>query len=128
MTEGEKNNPALEPAQSWQLADFNVIGQVACPCGQSRRAFVDCADAPASVHRVEIGHDARVHYHKRLTEIYYILECEPGAELELDGNRVPVEPACCCLIPPGVRHRAIGKLTVLNLVVPRFDPEDEWFD
>jgi hypothetical protein len=28
--------------------------------------------------------------------------------------------------PPGVVHRAIGKMTVLNIVYPKFDPADEW--
>ena len=32
------------------------------------------------------------------------------------------------LIPPGVRHRAVGRMTILNVVVPPFDPADEWFD
>jgi hypothetical protein len=32
------------------------------------------------------------------------------------------------LIPPGVRHRAVGRMTILNMVVPPFDPADEWFD
>jgi hypothetical protein len=32
------------------------------------------------------------------------------------------------LIPPGVRHRAVGRMTILNVVVPPFDPGDEWFD
>ena len=32
------------------------------------------------------------------------------------------------LIPPGVRHRAAGRMTILNVVVPPFDPADEWFD
>ena len=30
--------------------------------------------------------------------------------------------------PPGVRHRAVGRMTILNVVVPPFDPADEWFD
>ena len=34
----------------------------------------------------------------------------------------------CLLIPPGVRHRAIGEMTVLIVVIPKFDPADEHFD
>ena len=26
------------------------------------------------------------------------------------------------------RHRAVGRMRVLNVVVPAFDPADEWFD
>jgi hypothetical protein len=34
----------------------------------------------------------------------------------------------CIVIPPGVRHRAIGRMRVLIFVVPKFDSEDEYFD
>ena len=32
------------------------------------------------------------------------------------------------LIPPGVRHRAVGRMTILNVVVPPCDPAEESFD
>jgi mannose-6-phosphate isomerase-like protein (cupin superfamily) len=63
-----------------------------------------------------------------LTETYFILECDPDAQMQLDNERVPVSPGVCILIRPGVRHRAIGKMKVLIVVLPKFDPEDEWFD
>jgi len=28
----------------------------------------------------------------------------------------------------GCRHRAIGKLRIVNIPVPAFDANDEWFD
>jgi hypothetical protein len=31
----------------------------------------------------------------------------------------------CILIRPGVRHRAVGRMTVLIVVLPKFDPDDE---
>ena len=31
-------------------------------------------------------------------------------------------------VRPGVRHCAIGPMTVLVVVYPKFDPADEWFD
>lgn len=48
--------------------------------------------------------------------------------MELDGQRLPIGVGQCVLIPPGVRHRAIGNMTVLVIVYPKFDPRDEWFD
>ena len=51
-----------------------------------------------------------------------------GAAVELDGERMAVGPGGAVLIPPGVRHRAAGRMTILNVVVPPFDPADEWFD
>ena len=76
----------------------------------------------------EIAADARLHYHKRLTETYFILECEGDAELQLDSERITVHPGMCILIRPGTRHRAIGRMKVLIFVLPKFDPADEWFD
>ncbi len=110
----------------FQIARPAEIPAVECPCGETRRAFVDDADRVASLHLVEISENARTHYHKRLTEIYYILE--GTGEMELDGERHAVSPGDAVLIKPGCRHRAIGKLKVLNVPIPAFDPKDEWFD
>ncbi len=81
---------------------------------------------PATLHLVDIQEDAKTHYHKRLTEIYLVLEGE--GEIELDGERFPVKPMSAIMIKPGCRHRAIGKMKIINVPVPAFDPEDEWFD
>lgn len=110
------------------IADLAALVPVRCPCGHARRAFADLPAAPASVHQVDIELDARTHYHKAHTEIYYILDCPSDAALELNGERVPVKPGVAVLIPPGVRHRAVGRMRILNVVVPPFDAADEWFD
>lgn len=75
---------------------------------------------------VDISKDSRLHYHKKLTEIYLILEGE--GHMELDGELVPVKPMTSILIKPGCRHRAVGKMRLINVPIPAFDPEDEWFD
>ncbi len=111
-----------------QVAELAALEPVRCPCGWARRAFADVPGAPLSVHRVEIATDAVAHYHKTHTETYYVLECEPGAAIELNGALTPVKPGVAVLIPPLVRHRAVGKMVILNVVVPPFDPADEWFD
>ena len=67
-------------------------------------------------------------YHKQLTETYYVLECGADARMQLDDEIIPVKPGMCVMIPPGVRHRAIGEMKVLIVVLPKFDPADEWFD
>lgn len=97
-----------------------------CPCGTTRRGFFVPENETASVHVVDIKEDAATHYHKRTTEIYTILE--GAGHLELDGERVPVQPMTSVLIRPGCRHRALGKLRILNVAIPKFDPADEWFD
>lgn len=112
----------------YQLVDFNSLPAVDCPCGTAKRAFADLPDFPATVHVTQITEDARLHYHKVQTETYYVLECEPGAQLQLDEDIISVYPGLCVLIPPGVRHRGVGRMRIINFVVPKFDPVDEYFD
>ena len=114
------------PEPRFHVAHFSEIAPVRCPCGWAQRAFADVAGSPLSVHVVLIEEDARTHYHKHMTETYVVLE--GVGWLELDGVRVPVRPMSTVMIRPGCRHRAVGKLKILNIPVPAFDPEDEWFD
>lgn len=116
----------MSAPQNFEVARFDDIEAVRCPCGWAKRAFASVPGAPASVHVVEILEDARSHYHKRMTEIYVILEGE--GHLELDGQLIPVRPMTTVMIKPGCRHRAVGKLKIINIPVPAFDPADEWFD
>jgi mannose-6-phosphate isomerase-like protein (cupin superfamily) len=121
--------PASTPATSqrnYHVAQLDEVAPTPCPCGQARRAFAGVGGAAASVHLVDISVDARTHYHKRMTEIYLVLEGE--GHLELDGELVPVKPMTAVYIRPGCRHRAVGKLRIINIPVPAFDPDDEWFD
>ena len=112
--------------KNYQVAQLDEIDAVKCPCGQSRRAFVSADNPVATIHMVDIDTDARTHYHKRLTEIYLVLDGE--GFMELDGERVPVRPMTTVLINPGCRHRAVGRMRIVNIPVPAFDPADEWFD
>jgi mannose-6-phosphate isomerase-like protein (cupin superfamily) len=80
----------------------------------------------ATIHMVDISREAKTHYHKKLTEIYLVLEGE--GHMELDGELVAVKPMTAIFIKPGCRHRAVGKLRIVNIPVPAFDPHDEWFD
>ncbi len=111
-----------------RIVDFSTVPGVPCPCGTARRAFAEVADFPGTIHLTEISVNARKHYHKTLTETYYILECAADAELELDDTRIPLKPGLCIQIPPGVRHCARGEMKILNIVFPKFDPADEHFD
>jgi len=111
---------------NYLISQLDGLDASRCPCGWTRRAFADASGNAASVHLVDIQADARSHYHKRMTEIYLVLEGE--GHLELDGEMVPVKPMTAVYIKPGCRHRAIGRLRIINLPVPAFDESDEWFD
>ncbi|UCD51609.1 MAG: cupin domain-containing protein [Phycisphaerales bacterium] len=110
---------------NFEVAHFDEIEPVECPCGFAKRAFALPDNETATMHVVEIQEDAKVHYHKTHTEIYLILEGQ--GHMELDGQRVPVRPFSTILIKPGCRHRAVGKLRIVNVCIPPFDPADEWF-
>jgi mannose-6-phosphate isomerase-like protein (cupin superfamily) len=113
---------------NYVVTQIDEVAPIQCPCGQSRRAFVSPDNRVATLHMVDISADSRTHYHKKLTEIYLILE--GTGHMELDGQFVPVKPLTAILIRPGCRHRAVGRLKVVNIPVPAFDPAnpDEWFD
>ena len=112
----------------YRVVDFESIPGVPCPCGTARRAFADVQEFPATVHVTSITVDAKLHYHKRIAETYYFLECGAQARMQLDDEILAVRPGMCILIPPGVRHRAIGEMKVLIMALPKFDPEDEWVE
>jgi quercetin dioxygenase-like cupin family protein len=78
------------------------------------------------MHVTEIAEVAKAHYHKSLTETYFILEADNGSYLELDGQPLPVRPGMACKIVPNVVHRAVGRMKVLIVVSPKFDPADEF--
>ena len=111
---------------NFAITQLNELPPQPCPCGTTRRAFVDLPQALASLHLVEIKADSTTHYHRRTTEIYLVLEGE--GEIELDGERHAVKPMTAIYIKPGCRHKAIGNLKIINIPVPAFDETDEWFD
>ena len=115
-------------SRGYELVDFSTLPSVPCPCGSARRAFAEVDDYPGTIHVTEICEEAKLHYHKRLTETYYFLDCNDDAKMQLDDEIIPVKNGMCILIRPGVRHRAIGKMKVLIVVYPKFDPADEWED
>ena len=87
-----------------------------CPCGFTRRAFATPDNQVATIHYVDIQADARTHYHKKLTEIYLILEGE--GFMELDGERIPVQPMTTILIQPGYRFSVVDRL-LTNFHLPK---------
>jgi len=115
-------------SSGYEIVDFASLKEIPCPCGTARRAFVDAADFPATIHVTEISVEARTHYHRRITEAYYFLECAANAQMQLEDEIVPVRPGMAILIRPGTRHRAIGRMKVLIVAIPKFDPSDEFED
>lgn len=109
----------------YHVVDFDALEGIECPCGVARRAFADVEAFPGTVHRTRITGAAKLHYHERLTETYYVLECEPGAKMQLGQELLDVKPGFCVCIPPRTPHRIVGCATVLIIVLPKFDASDE---
>ena len=116
----------MDSEKTYTVAQLDDIPLISCPCGFTRRAFTEDVDQLTTLHLLDVHKDSQVHYHKEITEIYFILEGE--GHLVLDGDFVPVKPMTGILIKPGCRHRAIGQLKIAITAIPAFDPEDEWFD
>lgn len=85
-------------------------------CGQIRPLIEESDGAAAEVHHVEIDH-AKLHYHAQTDEVYYIIDGQ--GTMVLDDNEIEVHQGVVVYVPRGVKHKAIGKLTVLTVCMPR---------
>jgi mannose-6-phosphate isomerase-like protein (cupin superfamily) len=85
-------------------------------CGQIRPLVEEADGAAAEVHHVGIDH-AKLHYHAKTDEFYYIIDGE--GTMVLDDETIEVHKGVVVYVPRGVRHKAIGKLTVLTVCIPR---------
>ncbi|MEO2048551.1 MAG: cupin domain-containing protein [Pirellulales bacterium] len=82
----------------------------------------DASLNPAAwAHAVDID-GARPHFHKRSTELYYVLQ--GSGTVTLDGEEHEVVSGSIVHIPPGVVHSAAGKMRVLVVGVPDIADED----
>ncbi len=115
---------AATAQKRFSVAQLDEIPPTPCPCGQARRAFKEPWNTLASVHLTDISVDSKLHYHKKMTEIYIVLEGE--GYLEADGERIPLKPMTSIMIRPGCVHRAVGNLRIINVPMPPFDPADEF--
>src|SRR5262245_14683179 len=85
-------------------------------CGQIRPLVEEADGAAAEVHHVEI-HDAKLHYNANTDEFYYIMDGQ--GSMVLDDEQIEVHKGMVVYVPRGVKHKAVGKLTVLTVCIPR---------
>lgn len=78
----------------------------------------------AWVHTVDID-GAKEHYHKKGTEVYYVLDGE--GIVRLNGVEHPIRTGSVVHIPPGVLHGAIGPMRVLVVGIPDIAENDLFF-
>ena len=85
-------------------------------CGEIRCMIEESDEAAAEVHRVKIE-DAKLHYHERTDEFYYVIAGR--GTMILDDEEIDLHSGVVVYVPRGVKHKAIGDLTVLTVCIPR---------
>jgi mannose-6-phosphate isomerase-like protein (cupin superfamily) len=85
-------------------------------CGQIRCLIEEKDGAAGEVHHVQIQ-DAKLHYHKRTDEFYYVIDGQ--GTMVLDDEVIELHRGVVVYIPRGIKHKATGNLTVLTVCVPR---------
>lgn len=94
-------------------------------CGHRYRLLSKGDEGVAAwAHAVDVD-GAKPHYHKRATELYYVLEGE--GQVVLDGESRAVRPGSMVHIPPGVVHAAVGRMRVLVVGIPDIDDDDVFY-
>lgn len=85
-------------------------------CGQIRPLVEECDKAAAEIHQVEIDH-AKLHYHEKTDEFYYVVS--GTGTLFADDEPIELHQGVVVYVPRGVRHKAVGQVTVLTICIPR---------
>jgi mannose-6-phosphate isomerase-like protein (cupin superfamily) len=85
-------------------------------CGQIRPLIEERDEAAAEVHHVEID-VAKLHYHEKTDEVYYVIAGR--GTMVLDDEEIELHEGVVVYVPRGIRHKAVGKLTILTVCIPR---------
>ena len=100
---------------SFLIRDPATVEPWAETCGQIRCLVEQKDQAAAEIHHVEIA-DAKMHYHARTDEFYYVID--GSGTMYLDDERRELHKGVVVYIPRGVKHKAVGKLTILTVCIP----------
>jgi quercetin dioxygenase-like cupin family protein len=104
---------------------LNDIGTERGVCGW-RKTLVTHDDTPvANVSHLTID-NSRYHYHREMTEFYYVLT--GGGTITLDGEKREITAGDLVVIKPGVWHTSDGEMECLILGVPAGEQTDVWFE
>ena len=85
-------------------------------CGDIRPLLEERDGAAAEVHHLQIT-NAKLHYHQRTDEIYYVLDGQ--GRMRLDDDEIELHNGVVVYVPRGVKHKAWGTLKVLVVCIPR---------
>ena len=106
----------MKPASRFLRRDLADVQPWAETCGQIRPLLEEKDGAAAEVHHLQIT-NAKLHYHQRTDEIYYVLDGQ--GRMLLDDQEIELRKGLLVYVPRGVKHKAWGELTVLVTCIPR---------
>lgn len=106
----------MNPATSFLRREVANVTPWTETCGQIRPLIEEKDGAAAEVHHLEIT-NAKLHYHERTDEIYYVLG--GSGKMLLDDKEIELRPDVTVYVPRGVKHKAWGELKVLVICIPR---------
>src|ERR1051325_6796521 len=114
--QGQGKEHRMTVATTYLRRDPTEVQPWAETCGQIRPLIEEADEAAAEVHHVEIDH-AKLHYHKQTDEVYYVIDGQ--GKMTLDEDEIELHAGVVVYVPRGVRHKAVGRLTVLTVCIPR---------
>ena len=96
-------------------------------CG-TMRELTSSKDFPGmDIVHVTIGSETKRHYHKRLTEVYFVLK--GSIVMEVDGKKEGLKEGGMVMIFPNTEHKAWkaskGSAEILVICCPPWTKEDE---
>lgn len=106
----------MTPASQFLRRDPAQVKPWVETCGQIRCLIEEKDGAAGEVHHVQIQ-NAKLHYHARTDEFYYVIDGQ--GTMILDDEEIELHTGVVVYVPRGVKHKAIGNLTVLTVCVPR---------
>jgi mannose-6-phosphate isomerase-like protein (cupin superfamily) len=106
----------MNPSATFLRRHITDVKPWAETCGQIRPLLEEKDGVAAEVHHLEIT-DAKLHYHERTDEIYYVLDGH--GRMRLDDEEIELHKDVVVYVPRGVKHRAWGDLKVLVVCIPR---------
>jgi mannose-6-phosphate isomerase-like protein (cupin superfamily) len=111
-----ERTPPMTTAAQFLRRDPADIAPWAETCGQIRTLIEEADGAAAEVHYVEIDR-AKLHYHQQTDEVYYVIDGQ--GTMILDEETIELHKGVVVYVPRGVKHKAVGKLVVLTVCMPR---------
>lgn len=106
----------MNPQTSFLRRDVAAVQPWTETCGQIRPLIEEKDAAAAEVHHLEIT-DAKLHYHERTDEIYYVLD--GTGRMRLGDDEIELRKDVAVYVPRGMKHKAWGNLKVLVVCIPR---------